>query len=432
MNESFLHFVWQFQYFDKDDLRCTLGDAISIFDPGYKNTHSGPDFYNAKLKLGSISWAGSVEIHIQSSGWREHRHHEDPAYENVVLHVVWNEDEIILRSDGTPLPTLVLQSRVSKDLLLRYKRIVHSRHKIPCAGRLEEVSSLVRLSMLDKAVVARLEKKAGIVLECLLRNNGDWEETTYQILCRTFGFNVNADPFLQLAQALPYKVVRKHGDRLDQIEALIFGQAGFLEEPVTDEYYTHLRREYRLLQKKYGLARSQMRRVQWRFLRMRPANFPTVRMAQLASLLFRQKNLFASAFGVRSLRDLQLVFAVRPSEYWLHHYRFFREQAKAAGSLGRSSIENILINTLAPLLAAYGKAHGDDSFTRQAVQLLQDTPAEDNNIIRSMKDIGWECQSAFDSQGLIELHNTFCSRRRCLDCNIGFSLLRPGAASPRV
>jgi len=430
MNESFLHFVWQFQYFDKRDLCCTTGEAVTVFEPGHRNSHSGPDFYNAKLKLDAIAWAGSVEIHLQSSGWREHRHHEDPAYENVVLHVVWEENEKILRADGTPLPTIELRHRVAPQLILEYKRMVHSRQMIPCASRLHEVSDIVKLSMLDKAVVARLEKKALLVLEGLTRNNGDWEETTYQILCRTFGFKVNAEPFLQLAHALPYRILRKHGDRLDQIEALIFGQAGFLEEEVNDEYYMRLRREYRVLRRKYSLGQRQMRRAQWRFLRLRPANFPTVRMAQLASLFFHQRNLFASITAIRSWRELQTIFSVKPSAYWLHHYRFFKKQEKEVATLGRASIENILINTIAPILVAYGKSRDDDVWTMQALQLLQETSAEDNNIIRAWDSWGWTCRSAFDSQALIELYNSFCSRRRCLDCNIGFSLLRPVSPSP--
>src|SRR5690349_15026574 len=249
MNESFLHYIWQFQYFNKQELRCSTGEEIIVVNPGLKNTHAGPDFYNAKLKLGNMEWAGSVEIHIYSSGWREHRHQDDAAYENVVLHVVWEEDEKIYRKDGTLLPTLELKSRVASSFLLQYKRIVHSRNRIPCANAIQHVPDVIKVSMLDKALMARLEKKAETILQALERNNGDWEETCYQILCRNFGFKVNTDPFLQLAQSLPYKILMKHGDRLEQIEALLFGQAGFLKETINDAYYLLLRREYTLLRK---------------------------------------------------------------------------------------------------------------------------------------------------------------------------------------
>ena len=258
MNEAFLHYICQFQYFDKKTLLTSSGEPLTISKPGFRNSHSGPDFYDAKLKIGVIEWAGSVEIHIYASGWREHKHQEDPAYENVVLHVVWDENETIIRKDGTPIPTLELKNRVSQSLLLQYKRIIHSRHKIPCANAISLVPELIKRSMLDKAMTSRLEAKASHILAALQKSNTDWEETCYQTLSKNFGFKVNTDPFLQLAQSLPYKILMKHGDKLEQIEALIFGQAGFLHETINDQYYLLLKREYTLLQKKYDLKPRQI------------------------------------------------------------------------------------------------------------------------------------------------------------------------------
>jgi hypothetical protein len=427
MNESFLHYIWQFQYFNKKELKTSAGEAIAVLNPGLKNTHAGPDFYDAQLKLDAIEWIGSVEVHIYSSGWREHKHQLDPAYENVVLHVVWEENEAIVRNDGTVIPTLELKSRVEPEFLLRYKRIVHSRTKIPCANAIGGVSDLVRISMLDKALMSRLESKARSVHAAFEKNNADWEETCYQMLCRNFGFKVNTDPFLQLAQSLPYKILMKHGDRLDQMEALIFGQAGFLNETINDTYYLLLKREYTLLAKKYDLRRRQMNKAQWRFLRLRPANFPSLRLAQLASVLHHQKHFFSKVLSTASCKELIPVFSVKPSAYWLYHYQFFKKQTKEIPSLGKMSIENIVINSIVPMLAAYGKIRDDQSFIDRAVQLLSEIPAEKNNILRSWDDLGLNSRTAFDSQALIELHNNFCVRRRCLDCNIGFSLLQPGA-----
>lgn len=429
MNESFLHYIWQFQYFDKKDLRCSTGEELLIQNPGFKNTHSGPDFYDAKLKLDTIQWAGSVEIHIFSSGWREHKHQHDPAYENVVLHVVWEENEKIFRKDGTVLPTLELKTRVPSSFLLQYKRIVHSRSRIPCANAIHAVPDIIRISMIDKTLMARLETKAKLVLESLQKNNGDWEETCYQMLCRNFGFKVNTDPFLQLAQSLPYKLLMKHGDRLDQMEALIFGQAGFLKETIQDAYYLLLKREYTLLRKKYTLGSRQMNKAQWRFLRLRPANFPTIRLAQLTSVLHHHKNLFSRIISTTSWKELSPVFCVRPSDYWLHHYQFFKQQEKEVPSLGKTSAENILINSIVPMLLAYGKAKDDQRYIDRALQLLQETAPEENNILRSWAALNIKSENAFDSQGLIELYNSFCSRRRCLDCNIGFVLLQPNLSS---
>lgn len=427
MNESFLHYVWQYQYFNKEDLRCNTGEAIIVIRPGFRNTHAGPDFHDAKLRLDGMEWAGSVELHILSSGWRQHRHHEDPAYENVVLHVVWEEDEPVFRQDGTRLPTLELKHRVASSFILQYKRIVHSSTPIPCANALHSVEPVIRISMLDKSLMARLEKKANTVLESLGRNNGDWEETCYQMICRNFGFKVNSDPFLQLAQALPYRLLKKHGDRLEQIEALMFGQAGFLKEAVNDPYYRLLRREYQLLRSKYTLGPGQLNRSQWRFLRLRPANFPTLRLAQLSSVLYHQKNMFSSLISATSWKELVPVFSVRPSDYWLHHYRFFKTQKQEVPTLGRASVENILINSIVPLLVAYGKAKDDQRFVDRAVQLLQETPAESNHVLRLWESLGMVNRTGYDSQALLELHNSFCARRRCLDCNIGFALLKPVA-----
>ena len=427
MNEFFLHYIWQFQYFDKKDLSCTTGEALVVINAGYRNTHSGPDFHDAKLKLDQIEWAGSVEIHIQSSGWREHKHHDDAAYENVVLHVVWEENEKIFRKDGTHIPTLELKDRVAQSLLLQYKRIIHSRSKIPCANAIHAVPDIVRMSMLDKALMARLEKKAQGILEALDKNNGDWEETCYQLISRNFGFKVNTDPFQQLAQSLPFRTLMKHSDRLEQMEALIFGQAGFLTETINDPYYLILKREYTLLRKKYNLADRQLLKAQWRFLRLRPANFPTIRLAQLASVLYHQKNLFSKIITVESWKTLVPFFSVKPSAYWLFHYQFFKKQKREIPSLGRMSIENIAINSIAPLLVAYGKSKDDQRSIDKGVQLLQETGAEENSILRSWDALGIKSTTAFDSQALIELHNSFCIRRRCLDCNIGFHLLRPHA-----
>ena len=425
MNESFLHYIWQFQYFRKENLKCSNGDDVTVFNPGFRNPHSGPDFYDAKLKLGPIEWAGSVEIHISSSGWREHKHQDDPAYENVVLHVVWEENEIITRKDGTLLPTLELKDRVAPSFVLQYRRIVHSRSKIPCANAIQNVPAIVKMSMLDKALMARLEKKALVIAEALKKSNGDWQETCYQMICRNFGFKVNTEPFLQLAQSLPYKILMKHGDRLDQMEALIFGQAGFLKETINDPYYLLLRREYGLLKEKYKLSLRQMNKAQWRFLRLRPANFPTIRLAQLASVLYHQKNLFSKIISTTSWKELVPVFSVRPSDYWLYHYQFFKKQQKQIPSLGRMSIENIVINSIVPMLVAYGKSMDDQRLVDRAVQILQETGTEQNNILRTWEELGLDSKTAFDSQALIELHNSFCIRRRCLDCNIGFALLQP-------
>lgn len=273
MQESLLHYIWQFQYFDKIDLSTTTGEELTIYNPGFRNTHAGPDFSNARVRIGNIEWVGSVEIHIYSSGWNDHQHHIDPAYENVVLHVVWKNDSVITRKDNSVIPTLELQGKIDQDLLLKSKQLLSNPHTVPCGVSMLSVREITRLSMLEKALMQRLESKAQFVRQALTRNNNDWEETCYQMLSKNFGFKVNSDPFLQLAQSVPYKIVMKHADKLLQLEALLFGQGGFLDEDIDDTYFRLLKREYALLSQKFNLTPGRLNKSQWKFLRLRPANF---------------------------------------------------------------------------------------------------------------------------------------------------------------
>ncbi len=425
MSESFLHYLWQFQYFSKNDLRTTQGEAIVVFHPGFKNTHAGPDFYQSRIKIGELEWVGSTEIHIDSSSWQSHKHHVDEAYENVVLHVVWSDDKPVKRIDGSLIPTLELKARVDDVLQLTYKKLVNSPEEIPCASSFQQVSDITKLSMLDRALSERLESKALAVNQILTRNNNDWEETAYQLLAKNFGFHVNADPFLQLAQNLPYKTIMKHSDKLIQIEALLFGQAGFLEKSEDDEYINTLKREYDLLSRKYNLNESRLNKAQWKFLRLRPANFPTIRLAQFANLLFRHKNLFSnlvdSAFDIK----WKTFFTLQQSDYWLRHYQFNKQTEEEIPVFGKMSMDNLVINSLIPLLVAYGKSKDDQMLVDRAIAILQHVKSEANKITRTWASLQLKSKNAFDSQAMIELHNNFCLKRRCLDCMIGASLIKP-------
>ncbi len=423
MSEAFLHYLWQFQYFDKNELQTTSGDSIQVFNPGIRNSHSGPDFQNARIKIGGMEWIGSAEIHIQASGWIDHKHDRDPAYDNVILHIVWDNDMVIRRSDGSLMPTVVLAARVDQKFFVDYQRLINSPEQIPCAQFIAPVSDIVRLSMLEKVVIERLETKSGRILEILEKNRNDWEETCFQSLARSFGYKINADPFQQLARLLPYKVLRKHSDKLVHVEALLFGQAGFLEEDIENDYYRLLRREYNLLRQKYSLSERRLSKVQWKFLRLRPANFPTIRLAEFAALIFSRPLLFSTILEATTYRDLENVFSVRQSEFWSEHYTFTKSTSEHVIGLGTSSIGTIIINGVAPLLVAYGKSKGDQQFIDRAVAILQQTPGEVNTIVAQWKNLGMRSKTAFDSQGLIELQNSYCSKRRCLDCSIGTSLL---------
>lgn len=423
MNESFLHYLWQFQYFDKKDLRSIEGEPISILKAGQLNSNAGPDFSDAKININGIEWAGTVEIHIKSSDWQAHQHQMDAAYENVVLHVVWENDLSIVRKDNTPIPTLELKDRVEGSLIKEYKKLVNSSGVIACEKSFIGVDELVKLSMMERALMQRLEDKANRVNELLKLNFGDWEETCYQLLSKNFGFKVNSDPFYQLARSLPYKVIQKQNSLL-QVEALLFGQAGMLEAKTKEEYITSIFQEYRMLAQKYQLSESRLNAAQWRFLRLRPANFPTVRIAQFASLLFTAKNIFSQLVSATSFSSLQKLLGVEQSAYWNDHYRFGKKAKGSVPAIGESSIQNIIINTVAPLLVAYGKYKDEQSYIEKAIDLLQQLPAEQNKITRTWDAIGLKVKTAFDSQSLIELYNNFCQKRQCLNCSVGVSILK--------
>lgn len=423
MTEGFLHYIWQFQYFDKKNLSTTDGEPLHILKTGFYNTHAGPDFTNAKLSLGKLEWVGNVEIHVKSSEWVQHKHQHDKAYDNVVLHVVWKNDKNILRSDGTTIPTLELSHRIEEKLLLNYKKLVQHTAPIPCADSLQHITPILKLSTLERALTQRLEAKALILLAALKRNNNDWEETLYQALGKNFGFKVNSEAFLQLTEVIPYKTLLKHADKPLQLEALLFGMAGLFDN-TKDEHTTLLRKEFSLLSTKYSLAKKTLSKTQWRFLRLRPANFPTIRIAQFASLLSQQKNIFSQLLSCESIKELRQVLSATQSVYWQQHYQFGKKSKKAIGHLGDDAIDNIIINTVAPLLAAYSLHKNEPLWMDRALEFLSHLPAEKNAITREWESLQWKVASAFDSQALIELKNNFCAKRLCLNCSIGANLVR--------
>lgn len=423
MQEAFLHFIWQYQYFSKRDLCTTDGAPVNVIHPGFFNTDAGPDFKEACIKIGGIEWRGHVELHVFSSDWLAHHHEEDAAYNNVVLHVVWKHDREVHRQDETLLPVLELQGLVEESVIFNYKKLLNSPYRIPCERQLMSTSDITRLSALDKVLMERLSRKAAGVRELLSGNQQDWEETAWQVLAANFGFKVNTEPFRILAQSLPYKIVRKHADNLTQVEALVFGQAGFLEEEPAGDYQKKLTDEYKFLRHKYQLQ-EKLSPVQWRFLRLRPANFPTVRLAQFAAIASTLQSVFDSLTACDSIKELGKILEAERSAYWQDHYQFGKKSARPVPTLGQSSVENIAVNTVAPLLVSYGQHIDDESLIDKAVSLLQGMKPEKNKITTYWSDLGLAAGSAFDSQALIQLYNEYCKKRRCLSCNIGVSLMK--------
>lgn len=419
-----MHYIWQFRYFDHTELCTTDGQALAIQRVGVLNRDAGPDFVEVRLSLNDIDWVGQVEIHLRASDWYRHGHEQNPAYENVILHVVWEADQPVRRRDGTLIPTLALNTRTATTLWHKYEALYQSPSLIPCASQLPQVSTITLLSMLDKALMQRLEHKALAVKGLLEANRSDWEESTYQLLAQNFGFKLNAAPFLALAQRLPLKYLLKHRDQLVQVEALLFGVAGFLQTEPTDEYQAILLREWKVLSAKYNLGEQVLGQHEWKFLRLRPANFPTVRLAQMAQLIAQQPSLFGLMLQTESTTDLVKALSVRQSEYWQHHYVFGKRAKARLAGLGKSSIENLLINTLVPLLVCYAQQKDNPRYLERATAVLETLPAEQNHITEAFAERGLKVKSSFDSQAVIELYRHYCTPKKCLDCAIGVSLVR--------
>lgn len=413
MREELLYFVWHLQYFDKQTITTTLGQSLNIVAPGTRNAHAGPDFNNARLHYDGIEWVGSVEIHVHASDWNTHGHQHDPAYNQVILHVVWNDDKIVYRQDGTPMPTLVLNNRVTTSVLQNYRQLVFQsseQRDIPCASALRQVDDLKKVSMLEKAAALRLERKSEEVLGSLEKNQGDWSATAYQTLVRSFGFRVNTAPFEQLSQALPLALVTKYQADFHSLAALLLGQAGLIDQK---DWPDHWRETYQFLQAKHQLNGSALLRSQWRFFRTRPANFPTVRIVQLAALLHAHPS------------DLTQFFASVPLEnYYALFDRSSQQLPDYVPAIGRESIHKILINAVVPYQFAYGNFFRQQATKDHALSLLQSLPAEKNQMVSKYRKYGYPIKTALDTQGALELYHSFCEKRRCLSCTIGESIIK--------
>ncbi|MFT4734324.1 MAG: hypothetical protein ACI9DJ_002188 [Algoriphagus sp.] len=423
MKEDFLHYLWQFQKFDKHKLFSTDMEDVSIFVAGFKNIDSGPDFREARIKIGDVEWVGSVEIHLKSSDWLRHKHQIDPAYENVILHVVWEYDKEINHKDGRAIPTLCLAAITNPSLISQYELLMTGKDKIPCQKHFAEVSDIKKFSMIERALVQRMERKGEEVSQILAGRGNDWEEATYQVLLRNFGFKLNNKAFLRLAENLPFKILKKYNNSALQVEALLFGMAGLLESDL-DVYGQKLAAEFEFLAQKHGLTNNVLNTSAWKFMRTRPANFPTVRLSQIAALLSHSKGLFSLLTETSEYLELSDFFKAKPSEYWQSHYHFGKESAMKFKGMGEKSIQNLIINTAVPVLVAYGNYVDSPSFMEKAMKFLEDIPSEKNWITKFWNSEGLETKTMFDSQGSIELYNEFCQKRKCLSCGVGIEILK--------
>ncbi|MEP6748730.1 MAG: DUF2851 family protein [Bacteroidota bacterium] len=418
MTERLLQFIWQFQYFNRNDLSVSDGAALQIIHPGKYNTNQGPDFLEATIKIDGTILVGNIELHINAADWNKHGHHTDANYKNVILHVVWQHAE----EQALPfVPMLVVQNRISMLLLNKYDEWMQQTSFVPCAPAVKDVNELVWVSWKERLLAERLSRKSDYVLQLLQANNYHWEETCWQLLAKNFGVLINADAFENVARSLPLTMLAKHKSQVIILEALLMGQAGLLEADFTDDYARLLQREYRFHQHKYKLIQPAGNVY---FLRMRPAAFPTVRLAQLAMLVNHSTHLFSKIKETIELKELTALLNVSANDYWHYHYRFDDVAEYKIKKMGNSMINNIVVNTVAPVLFAYGLYHKEQPLKDKALQWLTETNAEKNNITHGWQALGIANKHAFHSQALIELKTQYCDKKRCLDCSLGNALLK--------
>lgn len=423
--EKLMQYVWKHRLWRSEDMVTNTGKKVRVVDPGLLNTDAGPDFFNAKIEIDGHMWVGNVEMHYRATDWKRHHHDSDKAYDSVILHVVAKDDAPVHRTNGELIPQLVLE--VSPQFNADYASLVGATIEVPCATKIKQVPHLTIVEWVEGLAFERLHGKVERIHQLLDSFNGSWEDVCYVTLARNFGFGINNDAFERLARRTPLRLLGKHSDSVLQIEALLFGQAGMLDaqKPGMDSYYNQLCTEYAFLSNKFQL--TPMEKESWKLFRIRPQNFPYRRIAMLAQFIeggFRMMNRILEAEGEKEMRAL---FEVELSGYWIKHYTFGKPNERATATLSRSSTDIILINTVAPLLYAYGELTGNYEMTDKAIKLLEDLRAESNSIVSHFVAYGIDCPDALTSQALVQLKREYCDARKCIYCKIGHHLLSKAA-----
>lgn len=418
MNEHLLHYLWKHRLFNVPVLHTVTGEEVIVLKAGEHNHDAGPDFFNARIRINATEWAGNVELHLRTSDWNKHQHQHDARYTNIILHVVYEHDLDLPHN----FPVLELKSCIDEEIIQRYRELILPRHRIPCADHIKEVSPVVIRQWLDRVLTERLEKKCAPLKQLLEHTLNNYEETFYICLSRAMGMQVNADAMEALAKQLPLKILLKHTHQLVQTEALLLGCAGLLPEKTNDDYLNTLKKEFAFLQHKYGL--SSLPPERWKWLRLRPSNFPELRLAQLAALIHRTPQMLSYVLSAPSIQDVNRMLQVSASTYWNTHYRMgVNSQPAKVKQLGTTAIQLLLINAIIPFLFLYGEQRNLPEVKEKALEWLEQLPPEDNTILKAWKNLGIEPQHAGDSQSLLTLQKEYCNFTRCLDCRIGYQIL---------
>lgn len=418
--EELLHYTWKYKLYPPYGLVTEKGQQLEIIDPGLHNSDAGPDFFNAKIKIDGILWVGNVEIHNSTSDWYKHHHDKEHSYDSVILHVVSRIDGKTLSSEGREIPQLQLDC--PKQIIDNFHELINSSKYPSCFKIIPFLDKMMIHSWLNSLYVERLNQKSKAISERVIRKDNNWEEALFVTIARNFGFGLNGDAFELWANRIPLKVIQKQNDSLQQIEALFFGQAGLLEEEQGDRYYTELRREYNFLRAKYSL--TPIDAAKWRFLRLRPNNFPYIRLSQLAVLYHNVQSMLSRIIDADDTKKIYSIFSCGASEYWNNHFSFGKETTSVPKSISKSSISLIIINSIVPILYSYGKHRGDDTLCERAITLLESTKPEYNYITRIWEECGIKAENAADSQAIIQLKKEYCDKKKCLYCRIGYFYLK--------
>jgi len=421
MKEDFLHYLWKFKKFDTLNLKTFNGEEITIINVGQYLELAGPDFFNAQLVIGNQKWAGNVEIHLKSSDWYVHHHERDEAYENVILHVVWEHDTEIFRSNNTEIPVLELKNHVDTTTITNYQSLMAPKSWIFCEKQIKDIDEFALKNWQERLFFERLERKSKPIYELLEQTNSDWEAVLFCLLAKNFGLNTNGETFLKIAQSISFSIIRKESFEVENLEALLLGNASLLDLEKEDTYFKDLKFRYFYLLHKYQIEKKWVEPVQ--FFKHRPDNFPTIRLSQLANLYHSQQNLFSKISTSNSVESLYETFEVEASKYWQNHYQFDKESPKKKKKLSKSFIDLIIINTIIPLQFAYAKSQGKE-ISEDLIQLLNEVAPEGNAILDKFSAFGIKSKNAFESQSLLQLKNEYCNKSRCLDCAIGMELLK--------
>lgn len=421
MKEDFLHYLWKFKKFDSLNLKTFNGEEITIINVGNYLELAGPDFFNAQIIIGNQKWAGNVEIHLKSSDWYVHHHERDEAYENVILHVVWEHDTEIFRSNNSEIPVLVLKNYVDPSTIINYQSLMSPKSWIFCEKQLKDVKEFTLKNWQERLFFERLERKSNPIFELLKETNNDWEAVLFCLLAKNFGLNTNGEIFLKIAQSIPFSIIRKESFEVENLEALLLGNAGLLDLEKEDNYFKDLKFRYFYLIHKYQLVRKISEPVQ--FFKHRPDNFPTIRLSQLANLYHSQQNLFSIISSSNSVKSIYKTFDVSVSNYWQNHYQFDKESPKKKKNISKSFVDLVLINTIIPLQFAYAKSKGKE-ISEDLIQLINEVAPEKNTIMDKFSSFGIKLKNSFETQSLLQLKNEYCNKSRCLDCAIGMELLK--------